>query len=260
MRSHAQNNGTKATGDSSHAEGASTEANGMSSHAQGSSTKANGDYSHTSGSGTIADGYAQTVIGVYNTAQGTANSKASTDYAFIIGNGTNNSQRSNALGIKWNGNFTFANGTEITPDEFTQMKSGGSSGSSGSLNIIVNMTSQGQAQSGAPIYNCTTDTKWSELVDAYRNDLEIRLTAKQRIDENSNDTNNIVAMFAWFLPGYDDSSPSSDIDKGTFYFNSIGWTSGNGTTLNGFTVNSFGLSKLSNDEIHCRYESLYKAF
>jgi len=134
MRSHAQNNGTKATGVSSHAEGASTEANGMSSHAQGNSTKANGSYSHASGSGTIADGYAQTVIGIYNTAQGAVNSKALTDYAFIIGNGANNNQRSNALGIKWDGTFTFANGTEITPDEFTQMKSGGSSG--GAKNIV----------------------------------------------------------------------------------------------------------------------------
>jgi len=140
MRSHAQNNGTKATGVSSHAEGASTEANGMSSHAQGGSTKANGDYSHASGRGTIADGYAQTVIGVNNVAQGTANSKASTDYAFIIGNGANN-QRSNALGIKWNGNFTFANGTEITPDEFTQMKSGGSSsGSSSTIKVVLDIS------------------------------------------------------------------------------------------------------------------------
>ena len=45
-------------------------------------------------------------------------------YAFIIGNGRNENQkitRSNAFSVKWDGTLVFANGTEITPDQFTQL-------------------------------------------------------------------------------------------------------------------------------------------
>lgn len=148
-------------------------------------------------------------------------------------------------------------GDIVTEEKMNKIEQGikSISDSSRSLNIIVNVTPQGQAQSGVTIYDYATDTKWSELLDAYRNDLEIRLTAKLRIDENDNDTLNVVARFTGFIPSYNGGSPSSNIDKGTFCFSSIGWVSSNGITLTGFVVNSFQLSKSSNDEIHFVYES-----
>ena len=74
---------TSAIGDASHAEGYNTEAYGNFSHAQNNSTRANGDD--------------QTAIGRYNVADN------NDEYALIIGNGTSNSNRSNALAVKWDG-------------------------------------------------------------------------------------------------------------------------------------------------------------
>ena len=120
--SHAEGYGANATGDYSHAEGVSTTAGGTNSHAEGWRTKASGDYSHAEGywataSGnyshahgtyTIARGESQTAIGKYNVAQGTTNSIVNSDYAFIIGNGTAMSARSNAMTVSWAGNTTIA--------------------------------------------------------------------------------------------------------------------------------------------------------
>lgn len=119
--SHAEGSGTTASGQNSHAEGSYTKASGANSHAEGDASKSSGSYSHAQNNYTIAQGYAQTTIGQYNIAQGTSDKKVNTDYAFIIGNGTSDNQRSNAFAIKWDGTFVFANGTEITPVQFAQL-------------------------------------------------------------------------------------------------------------------------------------------
>lgn len=97
-----------ASGDTSHAEGESTEASGANAHAQNYRTLASGRNSHASGTFTIAQGYSQTAIGRYNTAQGTTDSATTTDNAFIIGNGTGENQRSNAMAVTFAGNTTIA--------------------------------------------------------------------------------------------------------------------------------------------------------
>lgn len=99
-----------AYGNGSHAEGYYTTAGtrtqnadgtytygGHYAHAEGSYTAASGDSSHTEGNGTKASSNYQHVQGKYN-IEDTKNK-----YAFIIGNGINNSNRSNALAIDWNG-------------------------------------------------------------------------------------------------------------------------------------------------------------
>ena len=109
--SHAEGSSTTASGQSSHAEGEHTEASeigahaegsytkamGAYSHAEGGSTTASGDYSHAGGVGTIAKNDYQTVIGRYN---------ANKNSAFIIGNGSSDTERSNALTVDWDGNIT----------------------------------------------------------------------------------------------------------------------------------------------------------
>lgn len=63
---------------------------------------ATGEYSHAEGSGTIASGAYQHVQGKYNIAD-TADT-----YAYIVGNGEDNENRSNAHTLDWNGNAWYS--------------------------------------------------------------------------------------------------------------------------------------------------------
>lgn len=95
---HAEGEHSKANGRSSHAEGFYGKAEGMYAHAEGEYSTATGNSSHASGVHTVAGSYAQTVIGKYN------NQDSANKYAFIVGNGTADDKRSNALTIDWDGN------------------------------------------------------------------------------------------------------------------------------------------------------------
>lgn len=120
--SHAEGNNTYSKGWGSHAEGAQSDASGWASHAEGMNTKASGSSSHAQNNGTIAQGQSQTVIGEYNVAQGTDASRAESDYAFIIGNGSYDS-RSNAFAIRWDGAIVLANGTVLTVAQLAKIAS-----------------------------------------------------------------------------------------------------------------------------------------
>lgn len=100
FNSHAEGMGTQSIGNYSHAEGRNTKAFGPSSHAEGVSSEANGDYSHASGEGTKANGRSQTAIGKYN--------EVDTTSLFIIGKGSSNTSRSNAMKVDGSGNITIA--------------------------------------------------------------------------------------------------------------------------------------------------------
>lgn len=86
--SHAEGNLTKATGDGSHAEGGGTIASGNCSHAEGNLTRASSEYQHVQGKYNIED---------------TANK-----YAHIVGNGTDDNNRSNAHTLDWQGNAWYS--------------------------------------------------------------------------------------------------------------------------------------------------------
>jgi hypothetical protein len=88
--SHAEGSVTKAIGNYSHAEGDFTQAKGDYSHAEGQETIASGSYSHAEGYQTIALGQRQHVTGQYNFV-------SPVQSAFIVGNGTDNSNRSNLI-------------------------------------------------------------------------------------------------------------------------------------------------------------------
>lgn len=100
--SHAEGDRTQASGDYSHAEGGYTVSSGFNSHAEGVDTVASGDQSHAEGEGTEAAGENQHVGGKYNVID------QSDTYAEIIGNGTDENNRSNARTLDWNGNETIA--------------------------------------------------------------------------------------------------------------------------------------------------------
>ena len=100
--SGAEGSNTVALGYASHAEGTLTSASGESSHAEGRESDASGVYSHAQNYGTDASGLAQTALGMYNVSDPSGN------YAVIIGNGSDDSSRSNALTIDWSGNVNTA--------------------------------------------------------------------------------------------------------------------------------------------------------
>lgn len=99
--SHAEGSYTAASGGNSHAEGYATTASGYCSHAEGEYSNAEGKWSHAGGYFVTAQGSHQTAIGKYNKINGI-------EHAFIVGNGTSNSNRSNALTVDWNGNEVIA--------------------------------------------------------------------------------------------------------------------------------------------------------
>ena len=108
--SHAGGYYTTSSGIVSYAEGRETTASGGSSHAEGYRTIASAFCSHAQNNGTIAQRVSQTVIGAYNIADtGGTNETTQGDYVFIIGNGTADDARSNALTVDWDGNVR-ANG------------------------------------------------------------------------------------------------------------------------------------------------------
>lgn len=97
--SHTEGDSTEALSWGAHAEGNSTSASGLASHAEGHHAEAPGSYSHAEGLYTKANGAYQHVQGKYNKTTGTN--------ADIVGNGTDENNRSNAYNMDWNGNAEF---------------------------------------------------------------------------------------------------------------------------------------------------------
>lgn len=102
--SHAEGGYTTASGYSSHSEGISTTASGHYSHAEGVETVSSGQSSHAQNSHTVASEYASTAIGSYN---------IDGDYLLMIGNGSSESTRSNALTVDRSGNLVIAGGITL---------------------------------------------------------------------------------------------------------------------------------------------------
>lgn len=100
--SHSEGSGTYARGASSHSEGVGTNAAGRRSHSEGYHTAAAGDDAHAQNYYTKASSDCQTALGKYNIED-----NADT-YAVIVGNGTADNARSNALTVAWTGNVVAA--------------------------------------------------------------------------------------------------------------------------------------------------------
>lgn len=102
---------TQASGANAHAEGEYSEATGTATHAEGYDTKASGRFSHSQNMGTIASKDSQTAIGRYNEED---NESGLAQKAFIIGNGTSDTNRSNGFTVDWNGEVEIALDTSAT--------------------------------------------------------------------------------------------------------------------------------------------------
>lgn len=117
LRCHAEGWNTKASNDDSHAEGHNTVASGYYSHAEGLNTAAPGYCSHAEGRNTTASGSNQHVQGKNNVRD--------TKLAHIVGNGSSDSNKSNAHTLDWQGNAWFA-GDVYTGSTSGTNKDGGS--------------------------------------------------------------------------------------------------------------------------------------
>lgn len=95
--SNANGNMTTASGDASESSGINSVASGFASNANNSST-APGDYANSYGYYTDASGYCQNSYGKFNVVDD------ENKYVIIIGNGTDNNNRSNIFTIDWDGN------------------------------------------------------------------------------------------------------------------------------------------------------------
>jgi len=102
---------TKATGGASMALGYQTEANGQASLSAGYGSKANKGGSVAIGYGLIANTFSETVVGMYNNPIPAfwPNGSNPVEAAFEIGNGTSDTDRSNAVVVLKNGQTTLSN-------------------------------------------------------------------------------------------------------------------------------------------------------
>ncbi len=117
--------GVTAYGACSHAEGDDTEARGFASHAEGYATKAYGSECHAQGYRTIAQKDYSSASGKYNVA-------TTGDQAFVIGNGTSETARSNAFSVTFSGvvkaKSTITASTTADYAEFFEWKDGNPDG------------------------------------------------------------------------------------------------------------------------------------
>lgn len=116
--SHAEGSHTSANGSSAHSEGIQTKATGFASHAEGMFAQAHGYFSHAEGYQTTASSDHQHVQGKYNVED------SNNTYAHIIGNGTVDSDRSNAHTLDWSGNAWFAGDVYIKSTSGTNKDDG----------------------------------------------------------------------------------------------------------------------------------------
>ena len=111
---------TRASGESSTAMGEGTTASGNASTAMGDSTEASGYASTAMGESTTASDFGSTVIGQYNSSGSTVTNSATVfnaaNTAFVIGNGVDGSNTSDAFKVLFNGDATVGNDLTVSGD------------------------------------------------------------------------------------------------------------------------------------------------
>lgn len=175
--SHSEGSGTIAHEFAGHAEGYNTESYDT-SHAEGYQTTANGLGAHSSGNGTYANGTAQMAIGQYNRID------TNEEYAFIIGDGSSDANRSNLFGIKWNG----------TIEVNDQPLGGGDLEDLGNVNISnlqsnqilrYNSATQKWVNDNTTVIFSYGNSTWAEVLAAYKANATIYCRASSNSDPSS---------------------------------------------------------------------------
>jgi hypothetical protein len=197
---HAEGLNSIARGYNSHAEGSSTLAEGVASHAEGYFTEARGFASHAEGVATVTSGSYQTTVGAFNLS-------SSAEAAFIIGNGTGDSTRSNLL-------FAQGNTVDIT----------GSLNISGSTTQIGNNTLLGNTiLSGSIIISGALGTN-DPTIRIYG---DTQLDGYIRLDPVSTNINNSISASYIYVSGSTNDLYFSQNGAGYSNTTRLRWLEGN---------------------------------
>lgn len=110
--------GNTASGNQSIAIGSGNTSSGIVSTALGSSTTSTGKYATSAGKGTISSGFGSMAIGTYNIENSSDSAELydASNTAFVIGNGADNDNRSDAFVVKFDGTTTIAGDLNINSD------------------------------------------------------------------------------------------------------------------------------------------------
>ena len=127
-------------GNYSHTEGQNTIALGLSSHAEGESAQAVGIGSH-------AEGYNTQAVGNYQHVQGTFNLPLTSPSAFILGNGTDDANRSNLI---------FAAGSEVQITGSLNVTQGITGDLTGTASFATNASNAGTAATASYVLNAVS--------------------------------------------------------------------------------------------------------
>ena len=141
--STAMGRSTEASGDYSTAMGLATEASGVASTAMGAGTEASGTYSTAMGAVTTASDYGSLVIGRYNSSGSTVTNSATAfstaNTAFVIGNGADGNNISDAFSILFDGTTNIAGSVTATSFVGDGSQLTGITGSASSLNDLTDV-------------------------------------------------------------------------------------------------------------------------
>lgn len=211
--SHAEGYGTYASGGSTHSEGRLTYAVGDYSHAEGEGTNAYANYSHAEGSNTIANGIYQHVQGKYNIADTTS--------LDIIGNGTDNDNRSNAYTLDTNGNGWFSGEVYVGSTSGTNKDSG-----SVRLAKISELDTKVDKTTTIAGINLQDNITVAELVDALKIEMLKIENPVGHIRMETTDTNpaTYLGFGTWVLWG--SGRVPVGVDKSDTSFNTVEKTGG----------------------------------
>lgn len=171
--SHAEGRGTTASAAGAHAEGNSTTASEINAHAEGQETTASASNAHAQNYGTTAAEWAQTAIGTFNvvdtqpaTAVHPSGSKYYGNYALIVGNGTANNARSNALTVNWVGDVTAAGDVSASSAALT-----------GTMTVGRDPTSNMEVATKQYVDNSGGGGGWTPTWETIRNGISITTTS-----------------------------------------------------------------------------------
>jgi hypothetical protein len=102
--------------------GNQTTAGGDAATAMGTLATANGNMSVAAGMGVTSQAFESFVVGAYNVVEGTVGAWIATEPLFVVGNGSGDGSRSNALTLYKNGNLTIAG--SLTENSDARLKEG----------------------------------------------------------------------------------------------------------------------------------------
>ena len=139
--------GNTSSGSSSAAIGYLSEANNNVALATGSQTIAEGTNSVSMGDNTKAEGYSSLTIGTFNEITGDqfANNIDSSNKAFVIGNGTDADNRSNAFSVRFDGTTTISGNVQMENNQIKNVAEPTDAQDVATKNYVDNVGIQGPA-------------------------------------------------------------------------------------------------------------------